>query len=342
MLLFIWSHDLIGYIQRSKYPDFFCYIILALILYIIISYYLLTRYIFPYFDKLKWVIIPLVLGILYTLYTAIVRGLPTVICTFIFPKYLSTFHHSTYYIKDAAAIFSDVALRFFYAGPSWLIMSTSVFFALRFFLLTDRVRQRSLVQRNAMEINFLRAQLQPHFLFNTLNNIYGLLLEEEAASQKVLELADVLRYNLYETRASHITLSQECSFLKKYLDLEQQRLQKKHIQIHYEISGINESIPVQISPLLLTQPIEALLAQLEEQQEVPQHIYIKLHKETEQLLYSLTYPKINMGTKKPDFLTELQRRLDLEYPHGHRLTINGHQEQCQLSLTLILTSSIAN
>jgi len=105
-------------------------------------------------------------------------------------------------------------------------------------------------EKIAIEISYLKSQLNPHFLFNTLNSIYILdMKEDESAGDVILELSDTLRYTLYESNREKVLLRQEVDFLHNYVNLERVRLAKDtSIVINCNFSGM-ESLT--ISPLLM-------------------------------------------------------------------------------------------
>jgi sensor histidine kinase YesM len=117
------------------------------------------------------------------------------------------------------------------------------------------VQQLQLSKDNLqLEFNFLKAQVNPHFLFNTLNNIYSLVMSErkEQAAHTIARLSGLLRYTLYETSDERIALDKEVQLLKDYVELEKLRLNDTDVQFHYEKDSDNYTIP----PLLLMPALE--------------------------------------------------------------------------------------
>lgn len=105
-----------------------------------------------------------------------------------------------------------------------------------------------------LEFNFLKAQVNPHFLFNTLNNIYSLVVNErkEQAATTIARLSGFLRYTLYETGDEKIALEKEVQLLKDYVELEKLRLNETAVQFCYESDKDNYTIP----PLLFIPALE--------------------------------------------------------------------------------------
>lgn len=106
-----------------------------------------------------------------------------------------------------------------------------------------------------LELDFLKAQVNPHFLFNTLNSVYARVFDsDEQAADLVLRLSELMRYNLYETDIAKIALNKELGYIQNYLDLERNRLSDQYVVIDYEQSG--SASAYQIAPLLLIAFVE--------------------------------------------------------------------------------------
>lgn len=110
-------------------------------------------------------------------------------------------------------------------------------------------------ERNNMELNFLRMQIQPHFLFNTLNNIYGMVLDNEQAAHSVTKLSELLRFSLSGSKKEWISLAEEILFLTNYIDLERIRHRPEKVKINCTFSA-TAAEEKRIKPLLLVNFIE--------------------------------------------------------------------------------------
>ena len=109
-------------------------------------------------------------------------------------------------------------------------------------------------QRLVSELKFLKTQVNPHFLFNTLNNLYSLaLLKDDRAPQMIAKLSEIMRYMLTQTRDSHVMLSSEMELFQSYINLhQQQENESQNVDIYTE--GIRNRH--QIAPLLLINFLE--------------------------------------------------------------------------------------
>ena len=109
------------------------------------------------------------------------------------------------------------------------------------------------LEKTTAELNFLKAQVNPHFLFNTLNNLYGLILEKsDKSGEAVLKLADIMKYILAEGKENRVSLQKEIGMLHNYTELE--RLRKPEAEISFHAVATLEGN--YITPLLLLPLVE--------------------------------------------------------------------------------------
>jgi len=114
--------------------------------------------------------------------------------------------------------------------------------------------QQLKIEKQAAELNYLRSQTNPHFLFNTLNNIYSLARDKsDLAPKSILQLSKILRFMLYETDGAFINIEQELKIIDDYIALEKLRYDNSlQINIDYNVKDMKQSIP----PLLLISLVE--------------------------------------------------------------------------------------
>jgi two-component system, LytTR family, sensor kinase len=135
-----------------------------------------------------------------------------------------------------------------------VVMLTSVLVIIRrFFVKVNESRQLE-IEKIKSELSFLKTQFQPHFLFNTLNNIYSLTFNNgQLAGKSILQLSALLRYMLYETGAETVELQKEIDHLEDYIELERMRY-PSGLEFSFNISG--EVATKKIAPLLLMPVLE--------------------------------------------------------------------------------------
>lgn len=114
---------------------------------------------------------------------------------------------------------------------------------------------RALAEQKQSELNLLQSQLSPHFLFNTLNNMYGISIEQhQRIPNLLLKLSDLLHYAVYDTKQFFVPLKDELAYINNYIDFEKLRIGEK-LSIHTAIETITDT-GVRIAPMLLIVFIE--------------------------------------------------------------------------------------
>ncbi len=205
--------------------------------------------------------------------------------------------------------------------------------------MTERDRaQKAEHDKVRMELDMLRSQLHPHFLFNTLNNLYSLTLTSSAsASTVVLHLSDLLRYILYECKDPSVPLEQELKMLKKYVELEKLRYGNR-LDVAFSISGDTRKLA--IAPLLLLPFIENSFKHSTSKQLDQCWINIHVHTQDEQLIFQV----INSRPEKHADgehgggigLQNVRKRLALLYPGVHELKITEENEMYSTKVVIML------
>ncbi len=175
--------------------------------------------------------------------------------------------------------------------------------------------QQLRIERQQAELNYLKSQTNPHFLFNTLNNIYSLSRDKsDLAPESILRLSKILRYMLYETSGPYIAIEQDLKIIDDYIALEQLRYDDSlRINFNYDLEDMRQSLP----PLLLMPLVEnAFKHGVSETRDRP-YVDIHLTIKNRQLLFivknstgdpaSDNKAKVNIG------LSNLRRQLELLY-----------------------------
>lgn len=178
--------------------------------------------------------------------------------------------------------------------------------------------QRELEKERAeAELQNLKSQLNPHFLFNTLNNIYSLIaISPERAQEAVHDLSRLLRYVLYESSQPLVALEKDLDFLRNYVELMRIRL-PRHVELKTSIAA--PSTPsTQIAPLLFISLVENAFKHGVSHSK-PSFIHIDIHQEGDRVVCSIRnsfFPKSGEQDKSGSGigLVNLERRLSLLYP----------------------------
>ncbi len=188
-------------------------------------------------------------------------------------------------------------------------------------------------QQLISELTYLKAQLQPHFFFNTLNNIYGLALQQSKdTAPLVAKLAEMMRYILYKADEKLVFLKDEVAFVRNYVEVEQIRY-RTAIHIHLEVQGIDEDST--ISPLLLLPFIENAFKHGVQEEEKEGFINIVICKTENELTLEVNNSIANTKTAMGGIgLVNVKKRLEILYPRKHKLEIQNDGKIYHVSLTL--------
>jgi len=194
------------------------------------------------------------------------------------------------------------------------------------------------IQNINIEKDFLKSQLNPHFLFNTLNNLYGLIVKkDDSAPEVVLSLSDIMSYTLYESNSEKVALEKELDFIRNYFELEKMRYPKnKSIQI--EILGYDQISSLYIAPLLTFTFIENAFKyglKTSENQFINQKIKIE-----NATFYFVLENDFDKNEIKKEFggigLENIKKRLQLLYPNQHDLKISTSENSFKVKLKINL------
>lgn len=229
----------------------------------------------------------------------------------------------------------------------WTIIISS--FILQLFVVAFAVGMRYVIRWNEMELKqeaesrrnteaelvWLKNQLNPHFLFNTLNNISSLIqVDADTAQESLGQLSDLLRYALYESSQKEVSLADELSFMKDYIDLMKLRC-NENAEINVDFP---EHVPnIKIIPLLFISPIENAFKHGINNR-LTSFVRIKLSCEKDKIYFYIEnscHPKADTDRIGSGIGVEnLRRRLELAYPGRHVYKQFINETICQTTITI--------
>ncbi len=188
------------------------------------------------------------------------------------------------------------------------------------------------------ELKFLKSQINPHFLFNSLNNIYTLtVLEPKLAGESLLKLSEMLRYLLYECDADKVPLSRELTYLKNYIALFSLK-DEEALNINLDAQDIDTS--VMIAPLLLVPFIENAFKHSQIEDLENGWINATLFGDQTQVYFEIKNSLPQVAFAKDEVggigLQNVKRQLDLIYPDKHNLNITKENNIFSVELTIFL------
>ncbi|MBN2011490.1 histidine kinase [candidate division KSB1 bacterium] len=190
------------------------------------------------------------------------------------------------------------------------------------------------------ELNLLKGQLHPHFLFNTLNNLYALALKQsDKVPEIIIKLSELLDFMLYECNEPTIPLSREIKLIENYSDLERLRYGNK---LNVEMDLPESTTGVQIAPLMFMPLVENSFKHGVSTVRNNPYIRLKLHISGNKLHFRIENSweangsRDDQGYREGIGLKNLQRRLDLLYGSHYSLSINRENERFTVHLILHL------
>lgn len=245
-----------------------------------------------------------------------------------------TVYELTFLGKDTVIFLGDyppavgIAVMIYYAllllaGIIWVVSQ------LKSVLLLKNVNKKN-------ELLHLKSQVNPHFFFNTLNNLYGLVDKDpEKSKNLILKLSDLMRYSIYEGEKERVSLASEVAYLKNYIELHKMRYHKS-VDIQFNTSIAHENI--KIMPLLFIILMENAFKHGVENLRSNAFVHVDLHATKNSIDFNIKnnfdgdIPINNDGIG----LKNLRRRLELVYPKNHDLSLSFNNEVFKAQLRLDL------
>lgn len=190
------------------------------------------------------------------------------------------------------------------------------------------------------ELNFLKAQINPHFLFNSINSLYAEIEKTNTSARNiVLQFSEMLRYQLYECNVEEIEIEKEIEYLRNYIGLEILR-KGDYLRVNFETKG--EMYGFKIAPLLFITFIENAFKYASSHDDKPNTIEIRLERKGQILNFQSVNTKDSIASRSlvEDHgigIKNVKRRLELLYPGKHDLAITDDENSFGVHLKILLT-----
>lgn len=240
-------------------------------------------------------------------------------------------------VPDYQANVVDQQVRIYLANVFVTILSTVLRVIMDWWRYQNE-KQVLLTQTMQSELRFLKSQINPHFLFNTLNNLYALTLKKsEKAPEIVLKLAEIMRYMLYECNERRVHLSKEIHYLYNYLDLERLR-QPKDAEISFVVEGrVSEQM---VAPLLFVPFVENSFKHGLNHATAGGFVRLRLSVQGEDLEFFIENSKVEQ-IPRPNHprsggigLVNVRQRLKMLYPDNHDIEVQDEPNRYAVTLRL--------
>ncbi|MCB0571689.1 MAG: histidine kinase [Phaeodactylibacter sp.] len=228
----------------------------------------------------------------------------------------------------------------FHKDPYAIIPILVMLLSFPLILAIEWFKQRSEIaglekEKASAELNLLKQQVNPHFFFNTLNNLYALSLSNDRQTPEVImQLSELMRYVIYKGREEQAPLAEEAKYIEDYIQLQRIRLHKK---LDYRFEKDIAVGELSVAPLLFIILVENAFKHGIEPAENDCFLHMQLKSDEHGLLFSC---ENSFETRKPAGngigLANLRRRLALLYPGQHELTLqeSGHTFKAMLKLAV--------
>lgn len=194
-------------------------------------------------------------------------------------------------------------------------------------------------EKKASELNFLKAQTNPHFLFNTLNNLYGLARkEDENTASYVLKLSGIVRYILQECSSDKIPIEKEIAVINDYVALEKLRYDDR-LKITFDVSVADQQR--QVPPLLLLPFVENAFKHGVSETRCSTFVHINLVVEDDTLLFTVANGRDEDAEPNEEGigLANVQRQLDLLYGNNYSLEAGANGDVFNVALRIHLNEN---
>ncbi len=274
-----------------------------------------------------------ILFILLTLFAVyFMQTLYNIARTFYFDSYFQKTHNMPPYIlwDKMTSIFN------FVRNITWITFPSVVLISIKYYR-----DQKDIValkeQKKTTELNLLKNQLNPHFLFNTLNNLYALALKKSDKTPEVIaKLSEILDYMLYQCKDNYVSINKEIELLENYIALEKVRYGNR-VSIIFEKDIHNN---VNIAPLILLTFVENAFKHGVSQELNNALIEISIVTTDTEIIFKLknskpkVYTENNINDKKSIGMQNSEKQLDLLYPNAYQLEVNDSISEYTLELKL--------
>lgn len=266
--------------------------------------------------------------------------------------YLMLYSYGLYGWRQTGIFFGIYTSLLTYPTAEQMVESQMAFSAGSFFFFAiirhlyrytklKQATQQLRIEKQQAELNYLKSQTNPHFLFNTLNNIYALAREKsDRAPEAILRLSKILRFTLYETTGDYIAVEQELKIIGDYIALERLRYDESlQINFNYDVEDKKQAIP----PLLLMPLVENAFKHGVSETRGRPFIDIHLTIKQRRLLFVV---KNSTEAISPDIrvkenigLSNLRRQLELLYT-DYNLSVQQGNAEFTATLTINLASHV--
>ncbi len=241
--------------------------------------------------------------------------------------WMSEFDHIDWFSRFIVMIINVVFFLLLTSGGKFLLE-----------YLQKMIKLKEIENKQLMaELSLLKAQVHPHFMFNTLNNLYSLIIakKNDDAAGLTLRLADLMRYLLESSKTDRVSLKKEIRFLEDYIELEKLRLPRE-AKVTFKVSGLNGDRI--IAPMLFIPMVENAFKHGFQSRDTKPYARFTLSAQGNELFFEAENSKVKNPTDHNipggTGLQNLRKRLSILYPEKHILEINETESSFRITLNI--------
>lgn len=241
------------------------------------------------------------------------------------------------HLESSISVFAMASLLY---HSFTLMFVAGVAVSIRLFRRQHQSRIREVIlqkEKTETELKYLKGQINPHFLFNTLNNIYSLAMKgSDQTSEAILRLSKMMRFVLYEAGSAHILLKDELALIQDYIKLERLRYTDR-LEIKYseDVDDPNQ----QVAPLLLIHFVENAFKHGVSETRAQSFVHVNIRLRKKQLNVHVVNSKgdsikrngVSIG------MENIRKQLDIQYPQ-HKLDIDDGDQNYSVELTILFNN----
>ncbi len=269
---------------------------------------------FSQISKNKWLLI--------TVIALVSAAIPIVITVF---ELVTTEEDSVIFLENYSPIVSILVISYYV-----LLLTFALLWLIKQIQSIIKLKN----EKTKTELLHLKSQVNPHFFFNMLNNLYGLVgTDTKKAQDLILKLSDLMRYSIYEGQKENVTLAEEVKYLKNFIELHKMRYQKK-IEVIFNLQI--EDGESKVMPLLFIILLENAFKHGVENLRENAYVHIDMITDGNEIKFVVenNFDNSKLIEQSGIGLNNLKRRLELEYPNKHSLTFTITEDLYKAQLTL--------